>query len=60
MKNRVHFDVINLSATSMRSIIQRSLYITVFKCAHEVRKYAYYAGATPNGFPPDLVNFKLT
>jgi len=44
MKNRVKsvfYEVINSSATSMCSIIQRQLYITMFTCAHQVRKYAY-------------------
>jgi len=42
MKNRVKsvfFEVMNSSATSMCSI--RQLYIIVFICAHQVRKYAY-------------------
>jgi len=35
------FDVKNSSATSMCSIILRKLYITVFGCAHQMRRYAY-------------------
>ena len=44
MKNRVKsafFKVIDSSATSMCSTIERYLCITVFTCAHQVRKYAY-------------------
>jgi len=42
MKNRVKsvfFEVINSPATSLWSI--RPLYITVFTCTYQVRKYAY-------------------
>jgi len=42
MKNRVKsvfFEVMNSSATSICSI--RQLYITVFTCTPQVRKYAY-------------------